>query len=156
MSHLLGRGGIFMPRRQLDLLSENATREIYRFQLVGQHILHIFLYTQPHTDSTQTLLCYNVLIQYVHTGCWRPCAQAQCIAMCFRACTWISSSFQRLHSWPSRHPRGRRQLCGGAVQRAVCAGGGDAYLTPRGKFEMVQYQLKQYTLLHLTEMGPSS
>lgn len=28
--------------------------------------------------------------------------------------------------------------------------GAYAYQTPRGKFEMVQYQLKQYTPLHLT------
>ena len=40
-----------------------------------------------------------------------------------------------------------------------CGGGGGkayAYLTPRGKFEMIQYQLNQYTPLHLAETGPSS
>lgn len=47
--------------------------QIYSFrwgltEVVWQHILHIFLYTQLHTESTQTLLCIPVVIQYVHTG----------------------------------------------------------------------------------------
>jgi len=44
---------------------------------------------------------------------------ALCIVICLGACTGISSSFQWLHSWPSQSPRGRRQLCGGAVWRTV-------------------------------------
>lgn len=34
--------------------------------------------------------------------------------------------------------------------------GGSAYLTPRGKFKEVRYQLNQYTPLHLTEMAAES
>lgn len=38
----------------------------------------------------------------------------------------------------------------------VCVVGGASYLTPRGKFKEVRYQLNQYTSLHLTEMAAES
>lgn len=97
----------------------------------------------------------------MHGGCYRAdgCVRSNGLQSLYLDQQLISVAAQLR---PSRHPRGLRQLCGGAVWRALCAGGGvgggevDVYLTPRGKFEMVQYRLKQHTPLHLAETGASS
>lgn len=93
----------------------------------------------------------------MHGGCYRAdgCVRSNGLQSLYLDQQLISAAAQLALTTSQRT---ETAVWGCCLESAVCCGGEgvDVYLTPRGKFEMVQYRLKQHTPLHLAETGASS
>lgn len=97
----------------------------------------------------------------MHGGCYRAdgCVRSNGLQSLYLDQQLISAAAQLALTTSQRTETAVRGCC---LESTVCCGGRgggegvDVYLTPRGKFEMVQYRLKQHTPLHLAETGASS
>lgn len=168
--HLLKRSGIGYLRLQLhsckgtsDYYKGHGEQKQQSFSLPSLQIQSLLQLALRQTDTClnihQYWLMAHAYVVVYGLMAWR-------IFVCLGAHTGISSSFQCLNIWTSQSPRGGKQLWGrgeGGLFRELWKGsgsvgvwGGSAYLTPRGKFKEVRYQLNQYTPLHFTEMAAES